>query len=592
MKRTHTCGELRKSHDTETVTLAGWVQNRRDHGSLMFIDLRDRYGLTQIVFDTENPEMLQLGQEVRSEWVLQVTGQVEPRPDDMINPKMDTGEVEVRVDSFQVFAKSAQIPFETDAYAKVGEETRLKYRYLDLRRPQMQQSLMIRHKAVQAIRETMNSEGFLEIETPMLGKSTPEGARDYLVPSRVHHGQFYALPQSPQIYKQILMISGCDRYYQIARCFRDEDLRADRQPEFTQLDLEMSFADPDDVFAVIEKCMTAAFKAGIDKDITTPFPRMAYSEAMDKYGCDKPDLRFGLELKDVGEIVKDSNFGVFTKTLAAGGIVKGLAVPGGAQFSRRQLDKELLSIVQPYGAKGLAWMKFEKGEHSGAPTKFFEKDELMALNQALGMNDGDVMMFLADTPKVVNAGLAALRNELGKRLELYDPAEFNFVWITDFPLLEWSDDDDRWESSHHPFTSVNEEDMDLFLNEPLEKGSKLGSVRSSSYDLVLNGVELASGSIRIHDSKVQSRVFEILGISEDMVKERFGFFTEALSYGTPPHAGIAPGIDRMVAMMCGQENIREVIAFPKTAKAMCLMSGAPGDVDGKQVRELGLSLVD
>ncbi len=592
MKRTHTCGELREDHIDQTVTLAGWVQNRRDHGSLMFIDLRDRCGLSQIVFDLEKPEVLKLGQSVRAEWVLQVTGKVIPRPADMVNPKMDTGAVEVEVSDFAVLSRSEALPFETDEYAKVNEELRLHYRYLDLRRPQMQAALRARHAVIHAIRGVMDGEGFLEIETPILNKSTPEGARDYLVPSRVHPGQFYALPQSPQIFKQILMIAGCDRYYQIARCFRDEDLRADRQPEFTQLDLEMSFADPDDVFLVVEKCMVAAFAAGAGTTIETPFERMRYDEAVARFGCDKPDLRFGLELADVTALARDCGFGVFAKTVAGGGMVKGLAVPGGGSFSRKELDKDLLEVVKPYGARGLAWIKVEDGGFAGAPAKFFKEDELQALAQTLDANPGDVMMFLADKPRVVNASLAALRNHLGARLELYDPASFRFVWITDFPLFEFDEEEARWTSSHHPFTMVHPEDMEFFMQAEATLGGGLDAVRSTSYDLVLNGVELASGSVRIHDAAVQSRVFEILGISREEAKERFGFFVEALAYGTPPHAGIAPGIDRLVAMMLGYDNIREVIAFPKTARAMDPMSGAPSPVTARQLKELGIRVVE
>ncbi len=592
MKRTHTCGELRKEHAGQTVTLAGWVQNRRDHGGLMFIDLRDRYGLTQIKFDLSMQEVLALGQSVRNEWVLQVTGEVIARPEKDINPKMATGEIELFVHTFNVFSRSEVIPFETDQYAKVGEEARMKYRYLDLRRPQMQRNLRVRHKVVQAIRNVMDAEGFLDIETPILAKSTPEGARDYLVPSRVHWGHYYALPQSPQMFKQICMISGCDRYYQIARCFRDEDLRADRQPEFTQLDVEMSFADPDDVFAVIEKCMHAAFKAGIDRDIPLPFARMPYAEAMERYGTDKPDLRFGMELADVSEIAAASGFKVFKSVVESGGMVKGLAAPGASGFSRKVMDVELLDIAKTYGARGLAYIKLDGGDYAGAPVKFFSKEQLDALAAKLGAGDGDMMMFVADKPRVVHGALAALRNELGRRLGLIDESAFNFVWITEFPLFEWNEDEGRWESAHHPFTGINPDDREIFLHAPLDAGSDLGRIRSASYDLVLNGVELASGSVRIHDADEQARVFEILGISREQARERFGFFLDALSYGTPPHAGIAPGIDRLVAMMLGYDNIREVIAFPKTAKAIDLMTGAPGTVDPKQLRELGIREVE
>ena len=595
MKRTHTCGDLGRSHVGQTVTLAGWVQNRRDHGSLMFIDLRDRYGLTQIVFDTEKPEVLKLGQEVRSEWVLQVAGKVLARPGDMVNPKMGTGEIEVAVDAFTVFSKSAALPFEVDEFARVGEEVRLAHRYLDLRRPQMQASLAARHRVTQAIRRTMDGLGFLEIETPILAKSTPEGARDYLVPSRVHRGRYYALPQSPQLFKQLCMIGGCDRYYQIARCFRDEDLRADRQPEFTQLDVEMSFADEDDVYAVTEACMKSAFKAGIGVDIETPFPRLSYDEALDRYGCDKPDLRFGLELADVTDLAGESEFKVFRSVVAAGGVVKGIAIPGGEAFSRRDLDVELLDVAKPYGAKGLAWVKMAaaEGDYSGAPVKFLARGLLDAMAARMGAKPGDVMAFLADAPRVVNAGLAAIRNHLGQvKLGLARPGVFKFLWVTDFPAFEWDREGKRWQSAHHPFTSIHPGDVDFMMSAGAGPDSGLDKVRSAAYDMVLNGVETASGSVRIHDSELQRKVFSILGISEGQARERFGFFVEALGYGTPPHAGIAPGIDRIVAMMLGYDNIREVIAFPKNAKAVDLMSGAPGAVDAGQLRELGIGSSD
>lgn len=592
MYRTHTCGELRKTHLGQSVTLAGWVQNRRDHGSLMFIDLRDRYGLTQIVFDLDQPEVLDLGQHVRAEWVLLVTGTVTARPDDMVNPRMVTGEIELKIDTFQVLSRSEVIPFQTDEFSKVGEEARLHYRYLDLRRPQMQRNLAVRHRVLHAIRGVMDEEGFLEVETPILGKSTPEGARDYLVPSRVHHGTYYALPQSPQIFKQILMIGGCDRYYQIARCFRDEDLRADRQPEFTQLDLEMSFADPEDVFAVVERCMTAAFQAGIDISITPPFERMPYAEAIRRFGTDKPDLRFGMELGDISDLVTDCGFKVFSATVAGGGVVKGIAVPGAAEGnSRKDLDS-MHALIETFGSKGLAWIKVLEKEYNGAPVKFFDTETLDAIRDRLGAKVGDVMMFQADTPKVVHAALSFLRNEWARRLRLTRQGEFRFVWITDFPLMEWSAEDKRWASSHHPFTMVHPDDLPVLMGIASPDDPALGTIRSTSYDLVLNGVELASGSVRIHDAAVQAKVFEVLGISMEEAKDRFGFFVDALRYGTPPHAGIAPGIDRLVAMMLGHENIREVIAFPKTQKAMDLMTGAPAGVDARQLRDLAIRHVD
>ncbi len=594
MKRTHTCGELAKANVGQTITLAGWVQNRRDHGSLMFIDLRDRYGLTQIVFDTEKPEVLKLGQEVRSEWVLQVTGKVLARPDDMINPKMATGEIEVAVESFVVFSKSAALPFEIDEHAKVGEEIRMTYRYLDMRRPQMQENLAARHRVVHAIRQTMDKNGFLEIETPILNKSTPEGARDYLVPSRVHWGHYYALPQSPQIFKQLCMVGGCDRYYQIARCFRDEDLRADRQPEFTQLDLEMSFADEEDVFAVVEDCMRSAFKAGIGFDLSTPFPRMSYADSMAKYGTDKPDLRFGMELHDITDLAAEVEFKVFRSVISSGGIIKGIVIPGGDSFSRKELDVELLDIAKPYGAKGLAWIKVGRdGGYAGAPVKFFKTEQIDAIRDRMGAKPGDAMAFSADSARVVNASLAAVRNYLGQvKLGLAKPGEFKMVWITEFPAFEWDYEEKRWAAAHHPFTSVHPDDIETMLAADLSASCGLEKIRSAAYDLVLNGTEMASGSVRIHDSDLQKKIFQVLQLSKEQIKERFGFFTEALKYGTPPHAGIAPGIDRLVAMMLGYDNIREVIAFPKNAKAVDLMSDAPGTVDAKQLRELGIRNVE
>ncbi len=593
MIRTHTCGELRKEHAGQEVTLAGWVQNRRDHGGVMFIDLRDRYGLTQLKFDLDQPAVLELGQIVRNEWVLKVTGKVIERPADMHNPKMITGQIELEVKTFEVLSKSEVIPFDTDEYSKAGEEVRMRYRYLDLRRPQMQRNLQVRHKAVNALRTVMDAEGFMEIETPVLGKSTPEGARDYLVPSRVHHGHYYALPQSPQLFKQILMIGGCDRYYQIARCFRDEDLRADRQPEFTQFDVEMSFAGQEDVFAVIEKCMVAAFKAGIGADIQIPFPRMSYDDAMRDYGCDKPDLRFGMKLADITDLVKDCGFKVFSATAQNGGLVKGLTVKGCQEkYSRKDLDS-LHDEIKCYGAKGLAWIKIlPGGEFNGAPIKFFTPEQLKAISERMGAAEGDIMMFMADTPKIVNASLAALRNIWGAKENLYKKDDFKFTWITEFPLFEWNEEDKRWDSAHHPFTMIFEEDKELLMTAGLDRDSKLGDIRATSYDLVLNGVELASGSVRIHDSAIQARMFEIMGITPEDAQTKFGFFVDALKYGTPPHAGIAPGVDRMVTMMLGYDNIREVIAFPKNAKAIDLMTEAPSPVDPKQLRDLAIKNIE
>ena len=589
MRRTHTCGELSAAHAAETVTLCGWVQNRRDHGGVIFIDLRDRYGLTQIVFDPDEAEgVVEFGHRVRGEWVLQVTGLVEPRPEGMVNPKMPTGEIEVRVRAFEVLSRAETPPFTVDDYGEAaGEELRLKYRYLDLRRPSLQRSLVVRHRALQASRRRLTAEGFVEVETPMLAKSTPEGARDYLVPSRVHPGQFYALPQSPQLFKQILMVSGLDRYFQLCRCFRDEDLRADRQPEFTQIDLEMSFAEPDDVFALCERLMQEIFAEAAGRELAVPFPRLTHAQAMARYGIDKPDIRFGMELRDVGELVRESEFRVFTRALEAGGVVKAMRGPGLAEYSRKQMD-DLAALAATQGAQGLAYIKVEgEGKFSGPLVKFFSPSVLEALAREVEAAAGDTILFGAGPLEVVNASLAFLRNRLGRDLGLYDPDRMAFVWITDFPLFEWDAQERRWTSSHHPFTMPHPDDVPLL--DELGQGRDV-QVRSSSYDLVLNGVELASGSVRIHDRAIQHKVFEALALDEQEIQARFGFFLEALRYGAPPHAGIAVGFDRLVAMLLGCESIRDVIAFPKTQKAQCPLTGAPSAVADRQLRELGISV--
>ncbi len=589
MMRTHTCGDLRAADIDATVALCGWVQTPRDHGGVIFVDLRDRYGITQIVFDPDEISgQMETAEALRREWVVRVEGRVAPRPADMANPKLDTGEIEVRVQTLEVLSRAQTPPFELDAHSdESGEELRLQYRYIDLRRPRMQEAFAARHRALQAARRSLDAQGFLEIETPILAKSTPEGARDYLVPSRVHPGSFYALPQSPQIFKQILMVGGFDRYFQICRCFRDEDLRADRQPEFTQIDLEMSFADPEDVYAVVERVMAEMFAAAIDFTLETPFPRMPYAEAMAKYGTDKPDLRFGMELADVSDLVGDCDFKVFTGALEKGGIVKAVAGPGMHAYSRKQMD-DLTKLVAIHGAKGLAYIKIdEAGEYGGPIVKFLGKETIDAIAERVGARPGDCIMFGADRASVVNPSLALLRNHLGRELGLYDPKVFHFVWITEFPLLEWNEEEKRWDSSHHPFTMPHPGDLPL-LDRVGDDHDLL--IRSSSYDLVLNGVEVASGSIRIHDSEGQGKVARALQLTEEDIRERFGFFVDALKYGTPPHAGIAPGFDRLVAMMLGYENIREVIAFPKTQKAMCLMTEAPGAVNERQLRELGIAV--
>lgn len=587
MKRTHTCGELKAANIDQSVTICGWVQNRRDHGGVLFIDLRDRYGLTQVVFDPDDIEDMDTAQSLRGEWVVQVEGTVRPRPEGTVNPKMATGEIEVRSKNVKVLSKAQTPPFEIDDFSESNEELRLKYRYLDMRRSRMQNSFITRHKVMQAVRNSLTEQGFLEFETPILAKSTPEGARDYLVPSRVHPGEFYALPQSPQIFKQILMIAGFDRYFQICRCFRDEDLRADRQPEFSQIDIEMSFADADDVMKATEEIFKSAFKI-IGVELQTPFPKMGYKEAMEKYGSDKPDLRFGLELTDVADLVKDSDFKVFTGALERGGIVKAIRGPKMNEWSRKQMD-DLAKLVAIHGAKGLAYIKIDdKGEYGGPIVKFFQKEKLDAIKERLEAENGDCIMFGADDKEIVLPSLALLRNHLGKELGLYDKKDFNFVWVTEFPLFDWDEDSKSWTSCHHPFTMPYEEDIPLL--EKLGSGDKDLFIRSDAYDLALNGVEVGGGSVRIHNSDVQEQIFRALNLSEEDIKERFGFFVEALKYGTPPHAGLAVGLDRMIAMMLGYENIREVIPFPKTQKATCLMSDAPGEVAPEQVRDLGISI--
>ena len=577
--RTHSCGDLRASDVGEKVKLAGWVQNRRDHGGLLFIDLRDRYGPTQVVFHPEGKETFAAAEKLGAEFVIHVEGEVAERPAGNANPKLTTGEIEVHAAKLEVLSTAETPPFEIQDWIDAGEEVRLRYRYLDLRRPVMQKALLARHRGVLAVREFLSGEGFVEVETPLLAKSTPEGARDFLVPSRLYPGKFYALPQSPQLFKQLLMVAGFDRYFQVARCLRDEDPRADRVAEHTQFDIEMSFASQEDVFRLGEGVMRALFKGGAEIDLATPFERMTYAECVRRFGCDKPDLRFGLELADVSEIVKDSDFKVFRGAVEAGGVVRALAAPGCASWSRKEIES-LVPVAEPFGAKGVAWVKFEAGEFAGGIAKFFAKDVLASIAKATGAESGALIVFVADKPKVVDASLAALRNHLGAKLELAEDG-FRFLWVTDFPLFNYSETEKRWTSEHHPFTAPAREDLDLIESDP-------GRVRSQSYDLVVNGMEVASGSVRIHEERLQKRIFEALKLAPEQIEERFGFFTRALSYGTPPHAGLAPGVDRLCAIMLGLESIREVIAFPKTQRAQDLMTGAPGEVDAKQLRELGI----
>jgi aspartyl-tRNA synthetase len=582
-KRSHYCGRVTADDIGKEVCLMGWVQRRRDHGGLIFIDLRDREGIVQLALDPDrDPEAHQRADRVRNEYVLAIKGTVSPRPEGTVNPKMTTGEVEVEVNDLRILNAAKTPPFMLDEFSEVAENIRLKHRYLDLRRPAVQQNLILRHKVTRVARTYLDAEGFLEIETPMLTKSTPEGARDYLVPSRVNPGHFYALPQSPQLFKQLLMVSGFDRYCQIVKCFRDEDLRADRQPEFTQIDCEMSFVDRDDVMGIMEGMIAAIFKETIGVDICRPVPRMTYAEALNRYGVDNPDLRFDLELVDITSLVAESGFKVFAEVAQKGGLVKALNAKGCATFSRKELD-DLTGFVAIYGAKGLAWVKMTEDGWQSPIAKFFTPDELAALNRALDAEVGDLLLFVADTFQVTNESLGRLRHHLGQKLGLADKNAYKFVWITDFPLLEWDGAERRHVAVHHPFTAPMDEDLLLLDSDP-------GKARAKAYDLVLNGSEIGGGSIRIHDQAVQSRMFDLLGIGPEEAGEKFGFLLDALEYGAPPHGGIAFGLDRLTMILTGSDSIRDVIAFPKTQKATCLMSEAPGTVDEKQLRELAIRL--
>ena len=584
MKRSHRCTEVTKEMVGSEVTVMGWVQKRRNLGSLIFIDLRDRSGLLQIVFDTNDvgEEGFEKASKLRNEFVVAVTGKVTMR-EGAVNESLKTGEIEVRANQIRILSESETPPFPIEENSQTKDDLRLKYRYLDLRRPDLQRNLMLRSKVTTMVRSFMDSEGFLEIETPMLTKSTPEGARDYLVPSRVHPGNFYALPQSPQLFKQLLMCSGYDRYFQIARCFRDEDLRADRQPEFTQIDMELSFVDVDDVIDVNERLLAKIFKEAIGVDVKLPIQRMTWQEAMDRYGSDKPDTRFGMELKNVSDIVKDCGFGVFTGALENGGSVRGINAKGQGGIARKKIDA-YVNFAKDFGAKGLAYLAInEDGTYKSSFAKFMTEDELKALVEAMEGEPGDLLFFAADKNKVVYDVLGNLRLEVARNLDLLDKNQFNFLWVTEFPLLEWSDEQNRYMAMHHPFTMPMEEDLDKIDTDP-------GAVRAKAYDIVLNGTEIGGGSVRIHMDDVQEKMFEVLGFSKEQSYEQFGFLLNAFKYGVPPHAGLAYGLDRLIMLMAKEDSIREVIAFPKVKDASCLMTDAPNVVDEKQLKELVIEI--
>lgn len=585
-RRSHTCGSLRKEHIGQPVTLSGWVNRRRDHGGLIFIDLRDRFGLTQIVFDPEkNPEAHIQGEKLRSEWVVSIKGKVIPRQEGMDNPKLGTGAIEVLVEEIEVLSKAKTPPFSVcEEQIEVNEEVRLKYRYLDIRRGDVADKLVKRHKTMITARRYLDAHGFLEIATPILGKSTPEGARDYLVPSRVHPGEFYALPQSPQLFKQLLMVAGMDRYFQIAQCFRDEDLRADRQPEFTQIDIEMSFGIPDDIMKIIEGLIQTVFKEVIGVAIDTPFRRIPHAECMEKYGCDRPDLRFGMELVRLNEIAGRSSFTVFQDQLKEGGIVKGLVVKGGADLSRKAID-DYTDFVGRLGIKGLAWMKMQENKLASSIVKFFSEDLQKELIQTARIEEGDLLFMIADQSSRANQGLDHLRRKIARDRGLIAPNRYEFLWVTDFPLFSWNAEEKRLESEHHPFTSPHLSDIHLIDTEPLK-------ARSSGYDIVLNGYEIGGGSQRIHNSELQQKIFEKLNLKPEELQSKFGFFIEALSYGTPPHLGIALGLDRLMMILTDTDNIRDVIAFPKTQKASDLMLECPSPVAAQQLKELKIATIE
>ena len=582
MKRTHRCAELSKAQVGQTVTVMGWVQKSRNKGGVVFVDLRDRSGILQIIFEENKcgTEIFEKAGKLRSEFVIAVTGQVCERAG-AVNKNLATGEIEVIAEQLRILSESETPPFHIEENSKTKEELRLKYRYLDLRRPDIQKNIMMRSRACAVIRNFLTEEGFLEIETPMLTKSTPEGARDYLVPSRVHPGSFYALPQSPQLFKQLLMVSGYDRYFQLARCFRDEDLRADRQPEFTQVDMELSFVDVDDVIDVNERLLARLFKEIIGVDVPLPIQRMTWQEAMDRFGSDKPDTRFGMELNDVTDVVRDCEFAVFKNAIADGGSVRGINAKGQGTMPRKKIDA-LVAFVKDYGAKGLAYIAIQPdGSIKSSFAKFMKDEEMQVLISAMQGEPGDLLLFAADKNKIVYASLGALRLELADKMGLLDKNQYNFLWVTEFPLLEWSDEENRFQAMHHPFTMPMEEDLQYIDTDP-------GRVRAKAYDIVLNGTEIGGGSVRIHQDDIQEKMFEALGFTKERAHEQFGFLLDAFKYGVPPHAGLAYGLDRLIMLMAKVDSIRDVIAFPKVKDASCLLTNAPDTVDEKQLEELGI----
>ncbi len=586
LKRTHRCGELSAANIGETVTIMGWVQKNRNKGGLDFVDVRDRSGIIQAVFEEGKTDsaLLEKAAKLRAEYVVAIVGKVERRSG-AVNTNISTGEIEIIPQELRVLSEAETPPFQVEENSKTKEEVRLKYRYLDLRRPDMQRNLLMRSRVATLTRQFLADEGFLEIETPVLVGSTPEGARDYLVPSRIHHGHFYALPQSPQLFKQLLMCSGCDRYFQLAKCFRDEDLRADRQPEFTQIDMELSFVDVDDVIDVNERLLEKLFREILGVEVSLPIPRMTWQEAMDRYGSDKPDIRFGMELRDVTEAVKDSEFAVFKGAIENGGTVRGINAKGQGGMPRKKIDK-LVSFAKDFGAKGLAYIAIqEDGSVKSSFAKFMTEEEMKALIDAMEGENGDLLLFAADKNKVVWDVLGNLRLELARQMDLLDKSEYKFIWITEFPLLEWSEEENRYTAMHHPFTMPMEEDLQYIDSEP-------GRVRAKAYDIVLNGNEIGGGSVRIFNPEIQSKMFEVLGFTPERAQEQFGFLLTAFKYGVPPHAGLAYGLDRLVMLMAKQDSIRDVIAFPKVKDASDLMTEAPTPVDQKQLDELGLAIVD